>query len=175
MNLPQLWLKKLQRGTFRIGITLKGIDGLLESAAGAMLLVNPGVLRNLSLTMSMWTYGHFHFHHTHKIVGGRVADQLAATDPIFASLYLLSHGLVKIVLAAALWMNRLWAYPAAIFVFASFAVYQIFRLERVYSIALLLLTISDLVIIWLTLLEYRDKRRARLPVVPASQQQEFNS
>jgi uncharacterized membrane protein len=174
MSAPQSWLKKLQRGTFRLGITLKGIDGLLESAAGAVLLVNPGVLRNLSLTMSMWTYGHFHFHHTHKVVGGRVADQLAATDPIFASLYLLSHGFVKLVLAAALWMNRLWAYPVAIFVFAAFAVYQIFRLERVYSIALLLLTISDLVIILLTSLEYRDRRRAHLPSVQGAQRQEIN-
>lgn len=165
MNPPRLWLKKLQRGTFRLGISLKGIDGLLESTAGAALLVNPEALRNLSLTL--WTYGHFH--HTHKIVGGRVAEQLAATDPVFASLYLLSHGLVKIVLAAALWMNRLWAYPVAIFVFGSFVIYQVFRLERVYSIALLLLTISDVVIIWLTLLEYRDQKRARLPAAPGSQ------
>jgi uncharacterized membrane protein len=56
-------------------------------------------------------------------------------------------------------MNRLWAYPLAIFVFGAFAVYQVFRLERVYSIGLLLLTISDVVIIWLTLLEYRDQKR----------------
>jgi uncharacterized membrane protein len=56
-------------------------------------------------------------------------------------------------------MNRLWAYPLAIFLFGVFVIYQVFRLERVHSIGLLLLTISDVVIIWLTLLEYRDQKR----------------
>lgn len=148
------WLLRLRRGTFRVGITLKAIDGLLESLAGLLLLVDPDVLRKISLTL--WTYGHFHhLHHS----GSRVAEQLRATDPVFAAAYLLSHGAVKIVLAIALWMNRLWAYPLAIFVFGAFAVYQVFRLERAYSIGLLLLTISDAVIIWLTLLEYRDQKR----------------
>jgi uncharacterized membrane protein len=154
MNWPQSPLKKLQQGTFRVGITLKALDGLLESLAGGVLLVKPTALRNLSLTL--WTFGHFrHPHH----VGGRFVEQLGTTDPIFASLYLLSHGFVKVVLAIALWMNRMWAYPAAICVFGAFVVYQIIRLQHVYSIGLLLLTISDLVIIWLTALEYRDQKR----------------
>jgi uncharacterized membrane protein len=156
-------VQKLQRGTFRIGITLKGIDGFLESVAGLVLMVNPTALRNLSLTL--WTYGHFH--HPQHFGGRRFAEQLAATDPVFASLYLLSHGSVKVVLAVALWMNRLWAYPVAIFVFGSFVIYQVFRLQRAYSIALLLLTISDIAIIWLTVLEYRDQRQLRAVRVPA--------
>lgn len=153
----QLTLQKLQHGTFRVGITFKGLDGLLESIAGAVLLVNPAALRNISL--NVWTMGPFH-HHPHNL-SKRLAEQVAATDPVFASFYLLTHGLVKIVLAIALWMNRLWAYPAAIAVFGLFVVYQVFKLERMYSIGLLLLTISDVLIIWLTLLEYRDQRRAR--------------
>jgi uncharacterized membrane protein len=145
-------MQGLRRGTFRVGITLKGFDGSLETAAGVLLLVKPSALRDLSLTM--WTFGHFHHHG-----GGRFAGQLAATDPVFASMYLLSHGLVKVVLAVALWMNRLWAYPVAILVFSAFAIYQIYRLQHVYSTGLLLLTISDIAIIWLTILEYRDQRR----------------
>ncbi len=150
------WLRRLLRDTFRVGIILKAVDGLLESLAGLLLLVDPDALRKISLTI--WTYGHFpHLHHA----GSHVAEQLGATDPVFAAAYLLSHGAVKIALAIALWMNRLWAYPLAIFVFGAFAVYQVFRLEHVYSIGLLLLTISDVVIIWLTLLEYRDQKRMR--------------
>src|ERR1700751_1124492 len=97
--------------TFRVGITLKGVDGVLETIAGVLLLVNPGTLRNLSLTL--WTYGHFgdpnHFESSHL---GRLAN----TDPTFAGMYLLSHGFAKVVIVFALWMNRLWAYPLAIFV-----------------------------------------------------------
>lgn len=149
-------LHKLRHGTFRVGITFKGLDGLLESIAGAVLLVDPAALRSISL--NFWTFGHFH-HHPHNL-SKQLAEQVAATDPVFASFYLLTHGIVKIVLAIALWMNRLWAYPVAIAVFGLFVVYQVFRLERSYSIGLLLLTISDIVIIWLTFLEYRDQRRA---------------
>lgn len=156
MNWRRSPFKTLQRSTFRVGISLKGLDGVLESLAGSVLLVRPAALRNLSLTL--WTFGHFR--HTHH-VGGRLADQLTATDPVFASIYLLSHGLVKIVLAIALWMNRLWAYPAAICVFGLFVVYQVYRLQRLYSIGLLLLTIFDVAIIWLTVLEYRDQKRLR--------------
>ena len=149
------WLLRLRRGTFRVGITLKGNRWLAGISCGATLACRSRLLlRKISLTL--WTYGHFHhLHHS----GSRVAEQLRATDPVFAAAYLLSHGAVKIVLAIALWMNRLWAYPLAIFVFGAFAVYQVFRLERAYSIGLLLLTISDAVIIWLTLLEYRDQKR----------------
>jgi uncharacterized membrane protein len=149
------WLRRLLRDTFRAGITLKAVDGLLESLAGLLLLVDPDALRKISLTL--WTYGHFHY--LHHAGGSRVAEQLGATDPVFAAAYLLSHGAVKIALAIALWMNRLWAYPLAIVVFGVFVIYQVFRLERVHSIGLLLLTISDVVIIWLTLLEYRDQKR----------------
>ncbi|HXW55982.1 MAG TPA: DUF2127 domain-containing protein [Candidatus Cybelea sp.] len=149
-------LQKLRRGTFFAGITLKGFDGLLESLAGAVLLANPAALRNFSL--AFWTYGHFH--HSRRL-GGQIAEHLAATDPVFASLYLLSHGAVKIFLAVALWMNRLWAYPTAILIFGFFVIYQLLRLQRVYSIGLLLLTVSDVVIIWLTALEYRDQKRAQ--------------
>lgn len=162
MRSPGSVTKKLQRGTFRVGITLKAFDGFLESLAGAILLVRPAALRNLSLTL--WTSGHFR--HTHH-VGGRFVDQLTATDPIFASVYLLAHGVVKVVLAIALWMNRLWAYPAAICIFGLFVVYQVYRLQRIYSLGLLLLTIFDVVIIWLTVLEYRDQKR--LQNLPAAE------
>jgi uncharacterized membrane protein len=30
---------------------------------------------------------------------------------VFGAVYLLAHGLVKVILAAALLKNRLWAYP----------------------------------------------------------------
>jgi len=154
MNPPSTWTQELLHGTFRVGITLKGIDGLLETTAGVILLVKPSALHDFSLTL--WTFGHFHHHG-----GGQLAGRLAATDPVFASLYLLSHGLVKVALAVALWMNRLWAYPVAILVFGVFVIYQIYRLERIYSLGLLALTVFDVAIIWLTTAEYRDQKRLR--------------
>src|SRR5271155_1110487 len=42
----------------------------------------------------------------------------------FRSIYLITHGLSQVVLVVALWMNKLWAYPVTMFVFAVFCVYQ---------------------------------------------------
>src|SRR5262249_34870214 len=140
----------------RVGITLKGIDGVLETIVGVLLLVNPGALRNLSLTL--WTYGHFgdpsHFEHSHL-------GRLAHTDPTFAAMYLLTHGLAKVVIVIALWMNRLWAYPVAIFVFAAFTLYQLFRVAHTHSVGLILLTIFDIAIVYLTWMEYQEQKRLR--------------
>jgi len=91
---------------------------------------------------------HFHASLTHGSV-------------VFASLYLLTHGAVKIVLAVALWMNDLWAYPLAIFVFGAFTVYQIYRYSHTHSIALLVLTVLDIAIVLLTWAEYRVQKAER--------------
>ena len=43
---------------------------------------------------------------------------------IFAGLLLVSAGLIKLVLVAAVARHRRWAYPVAVVVFGGFAVYQ---------------------------------------------------
>lgn len=45
----------------------------------------------------------------------------------FASMYLLSHGIIKALLIAGLLRQKLWYYPAAIIVFVSFILYQLHR------------------------------------------------
>lgn len=72
----------------------------------------------------------------------------------FVAVYLLTHGLVKLLLAAGLLRERLWAYPAAIVVFALFAIYQLYRFSFSHSSFLMLLTIFDIAVIGLTLHEY---------------------
>ena len=77
---------------------------------------------------------------------------------MFASLYLLSHGLVKVVLVICLWLNKLWAYPLTIAVFAAFMVYQIYRFTYTHSLALIILTLFDGLLIFLTWKEYQDQK-----------------
>jgi uncharacterized membrane protein len=79
----------------------------------------------------------------------------------FAALYLLSHGLVKVLLVTCLWLNKLWAYPLTIAVFGAFAVYQVFRFTHTHSWALVILTIFDVLIILLTWNEYRHQKEKR--------------
>jgi uncharacterized membrane protein len=77
----------------------------------------------------------------------------------FASLYLLSHGVVKTALVVALWFNKLWAYPLTIAVFGGFMAYQVYRYTYTHSFALMALTIFDAVVVGLTWLEYRDQKQ----------------
>lgn len=86
----------------------------------------------------------------------KAAHQLTGGALIFAGLYLLAHGIVKLVLVIEVIRDHLWAYIALIVVTVLFAIYQIYRIALVkFSISLVLLTIIDLVIIYLTQKEYR--------------------
>jgi len=77
---------------------------------------------------------------------------------LFASLYLLTHGAVKVVLVAALLKNKLWAYPWMIAFLLLFIGYQIYRIILVPSAALAALTAFDLLVVWLTYREYQRQR-----------------
>jgi uncharacterized membrane protein len=153
----------LLHATFRTGIAIKAVDGLLETVGGVLLWFIQPAEMNRAL--------HFLFQHElsrdpHDFVANHLLHmtaQLAHGSLVFASLFLLSHGIVKIVLAIALWMDDLWAYPLAIFVFGAFTVYQVYRYAHTYSLGLLVLTILDVAIVWLTWAEYRVQKSARQP------------
>lgn len=153
--------KKLLHDAFRTGITMKGIDGLLETTGGVLLwYVKPQAmgraLRTLGLhELSRDPHDFISIHLLH------VSEKLAHSNPLFASIFLLVHGLAKVGLAIALWLNELWAYPLAIGVFSSFGVYQIYRFSHTHSIALAILTIFDAMIVWLTWEDYRVQKSAR--------------
>jgi uncharacterized membrane protein len=150
---------KLLRRSFQLGITLKGVDGLLESIAGIVLAIDPSLLNRFGLTL--WASellrhpGRLSQHLAHA------SENLAYASPGFAAAYLVLHGGVKIILVIALWANKLWAYPLAIFAFGAFVFYQVLRFTHTHSIGLVLLTIGDIAIIWLTWMEYLEQKRLR--------------
>lgn len=140
---------------------MKGIDGLLEAIGGVLLwFVKPS---EMSATIQALCQ-HELSRDPHDIVAAHflhISERLAHSDPLFASIYLLAHGVVKVALAVVLWLGKLWAYPLAIFVFSAFSVYQIYRYTHTHSIALLLLTVFDVAIVWLTWGDYRVVKSAR--------------
>src|SRR5260370_6901643 len=88
----------------------------------------------------------------------RASQYFAGSGKYFASLYRLSHGAVKLVLVVALLRNKLWAYPLMIVTLAAFVCYQIYRFALSHSVAMILLTLFDVVVILLTWLEYGKQR-----------------
>ncbi len=161
--------KDLLRDAFRTGITAKGVDGLLEIAGGVLVwFLQPSAmgraLRALSLhELSRDRHDFIAIHLLH------VSERLAHSAPLFASIFLLSHGLVKVLLAIALWMNELWAYPLAIGVFVAFSIYQVYRFAHTHSIGLMILTVVDIVIVGLTWAEWRVQKSERERAAPSGQ------
>jgi uncharacterized membrane protein len=91
----------------------------------------------------------------------RAFEHFATGGKHFASWYLLSHGVVKLVLVVALFRNQLWAYPSMIVTLAAFVCYQTYRFALTHSLAMMLLTLFDIVIIVLTWLEYDEQKSQR--------------
>jgi uncharacterized membrane protein len=157
--MPSPTTKNLLHDSFRIGITLKGVDGILEVVAGvALWFVSPAQMSAFvkSLTEHMLARIPHGYLSAHLIAA---SERLTDQSREFAAYYLLSHGLVKVVLVVCLWMNKLWAYPLTIAVFGLFMLYQVHRFTQTHSIAMILLTIFDLVVIYLTWVEFKQQEK----------------
>jgi len=149
------------KGAFRASITLKGIDGALEAIGGLLLwLIHPRAMNAIVRVLFLHEIPHdpHDFIRMHAL---RASETLLGSHKLFASVYLLSHGATKVALVVALWMNELWAYPATMIVFGAFSVYQMYRFSHTHSIAMLVLTIFDLLLICLTWLEWREQAAQR--------------
>ena len=102
--------------------------------------------------------------HPHDPVAAHLAEwaqNLSVGTKHFVAFYLLSHGTVKLWVIIGLLRERLWYYPVALVIFTLFVLYQIYRYTLTHSVSLILITVIDLVVIWLTLHEYRYLRRLR--------------
>jgi uncharacterized membrane protein len=129
---------------------------LLETLGGILLLlISPEQINHLA---RWFTQGELS-QDPHDFIANHIlktAHHLTGSSLAFGAAYLLSHGLVKIFLVFEVLRGRLWAYVALIAVTALFVIYQIYRMAAVrFSVSLLLLTLFDLLIIYLTQKEYR--------------------
>jgi uncharacterized membrane protein len=127
---------------FRIGLFLKGFDGMLECIGGFyLLLINPEQINRWAryLTQGELSRDPHDFIASHIL---KTAHELTGTSLIFGAAYLLSHGIIKLVLVIEVIRNHLWAYLALIVVTSLFVVYQVYRLAvNGFSLSILLLTI----------------------------------
>src|SRR6266536_5673896 len=149
--------------TFEVGIILKGLDGALEVLGGLLLLlVSPAAINRITTTLTQHELSEDprDFIATHLL---KTAHGLTGSAVHFGAYYLLSHGMVKVVLVVALLKNKLWAYPWMIAFLAAFIGYQAYRLTFKLSFGLVALTVFDLFIAWLTFREYRKQLARHAP------------
>ena len=140
---------------FALGIWVKGLDGLLEIAGGLLLLLASNRTVN-QIVVSLTQHELVEDPHDWIATTARnTVAHISANTQLFASIYLIAHGLIKIVLVSALLRGERWAYPAAIGFLSLFIAYQIYRLSYQFTPGLALLTLFDLLIVGLTWREYR--------------------
>jgi uncharacterized membrane protein len=145
--------------TFEISILLKGLHAVIEILGGILfLLFNKSIVGVATwfLTISELSEDPNDFIAKYLI---KVTSNLSLSGEHFIALYLLSHGLIKLTVLIGLYKKKIWAYPASVIVFTGFIVYQLHRYYYTHSFWLLVFTIFDLVVIYLTFHEYRRVRR----------------
>jgi len=144
--------------TFRISLLLKGLDGVLELIGGILLLVvTPAQIGALARFLTQ----HELAQDPRDFVANSVLHMtanLSGSASLFGAVYLLLHGVVKIVLVWAVLKEKLWAYPWMIAFLLVFVAYQLYRISVSFSWGMVLLTAFDIFIVWITRREYRIRR-----------------
>ena len=150
--------------TFKIGLVLKGLDGVLEVVGGLLLLfLTPQAIEHVVRVLT----AHELSEDPHDLIARyllHTASHLNHGTTLFGAIYLLSHGVAKIVLVALVLKDKLWAYPWLIALLLAFIAYQLYQIIVVhFSVGLTALTIFDAALVWLTWREYQAKRAQRRP------------
>jgi uncharacterized membrane protein len=149
---------QLRERLFRVSVALKGLHAVFEVVGGiALLVISPAFI---SRTIEFLTQDEIAEDPRDRIANYLLdaTHHLSLGSQHFAAFYLLSHGVIKAFLVAALLKSRVWAYPLALIVFAAFIAYQLYRFTFTHSAGLIALSLFDLVVIWLIWLEYRALR-----------------
>ncbi len=147
--------------TFYVSLLIKAIDSVLEIIGGIIiLLIAPAKINRIAalLTQHQLSEDSHDFIANHIL---KISHDLSRSGRYFAAFYLLSHGIVKLVIIIALRMQKMWAYPSMIIVLSAFIVYQLYRLSYKFSLGLIVLTVFDVFVIWLTWKEYQKHKLSR--------------
>lgn len=88
-----------------------------------------------------------------------LGQHFTVSTQYLAAVYLLVHGLIKLVTLVLLWKKILWAYPLLILVFLCFIVYQLTDYLQYHSNFMLFVSVFDVLLILLTYLEYKNMKK----------------
>ena len=160
-GIKKLFEEKNIHLVFEVILWLKGAFALSETVAGVAAFF---VTKQFLLGLVDWVTRHEFAQDPHDLIANLLlhsVQNLSISAQSFAALYLLAHGVVKLWLIIGLLRERLWYYPTAMVIFGLFIGYQLYRYTFTHSVWLLLITVLDIAMIWLTWHEYRYLRRHR--------------
>ncbi|QND68449.1 DUF2127 domain-containing protein [Mesorhizobium loti] len=136
---------------FEVSIWLKGAHALIECVGGILLYVV--TTDAIASWVNTFTQEELIEDPNDFIAGylSQMASHFSIASKEFYAFYLLSHGLIKLLLVVGLLRGKLWSYPASLAALGAFMVYQVYRYSYTHSFGLLVLTVFDalvMVLIW---------------------------
>ncbi len=144
---------------FQLSVTLKGAHAVLEVIGGLLLAFasTSAITRLVTLLTHEELAEDPRDHVANYLLHS--AQHLSIGGKTFAAVYLLSHGIIKVLLVAALLRSKLWAYPVSLVVLGLFILYQVYRFTFTHSFGLIALSIFDVFVLVLIWHEYSLMRR----------------
>lgn len=151
--------RKIEHTFFLLSVWSKGVAGLLETIGGLLLLFIPHA--GLNALVVFLTAPELAEDPTDRVATllQRMVHELAADTKLFASGYLIVHGIIKVLLVAGLLRRKLWSYPASLWFLAGFIAYQAYRFFFTHSLWMIVLTIVDLIVAFLIWREYQARKQ----------------
>lgn len=145
------------RWVFIISIIIKGINASFEFIIGISLLFTGNIARFVNVLVQKELIEDPNDFFATSL--NNFLPYFISHTQLFGALYLIGHGIVKIFLVWGLLKNKLWAYPTSIVFLSFFILYQLIRFSFTHSIFLILLTIFDLLVLWLVWHEYKYRSK----------------
>ncbi|MDB5188097.1 MAG: hypothetical protein JWO50_617 [Candidatus Kaiserbacteria bacterium] len=152
---------------FEISLILKGAFAFLETVSGIFIYMISGAFLSrmiIALTQDDLSQDSNDFIAQHLVQFGH---SISIGSKHFVGIYLMTHGIIKLLIIIGLMRKYLWCYPLALVTFGLFIVYQLYRYTFTHSIWLLVLTVFDLIIMYLIWREYSQLRKLALSVTIA--------
>jgi len=151
--------RKIEHRLFLLSVWIKGGAGLIETIGGLLLLFIPHT--RLNALVVFLTAPELAEDPTDRVATllQRMVHELGADTKLFASGYLIVHGIIKVFLVAGLLGRRLWSYPVSLWFLAGFIAYQAYRFFFTHSLWMIALTIVDLIVAFLIWREYQARKQ----------------
>ncbi|TPK86208.1 DUF2127 domain-containing protein [Mesorhizobium sp. B2-4-13] len=147
---------------FEVSVWLKGAHALIECLGGVLLyLVTTDAIASW---VNAFTQEELIEDPSDFIAGylSQMASHFSVASKEFYAFYLLSHGLIKLLLVVGLLRGKLWSYPASLVALGAFMIYQVYRWSYTHSAGLLVLTVFDALVMVLIWHEWAVVQRHRL-------------
>lgn len=152
---------KLTQRFFEVSVILKALNGIIEMLVGVSVFF----ITKETLTQFIAFIARVElFEDPGDLLANYLVKAVAhytLTSQMYISIYLITHGILKVALVYCLLKKYLWAYPTAIVVFGLFGGYQIYAYVHTPNPSLILLTVLDFFIMVITYVEYRNLLRLR--------------